>query len=165
MSSDGSPDVRIGELILLESMFPKQCQYDDLEVQKAINTENYDLVYDKQIGCTFSVDKHLDLIITLVRDYPQSPVSCHCRVLDGQLPNSVQKSLNDSINRFIIDSNQNDSVCDVITVIQRAQELWTDLDLKSFANTLNGENSCQTNGIKKYFYHLLCLLTRTHHKL
>ena len=150
MSSDVSSDVRIGELILLESMFPKQCQFDDLEVETAVIEENYHLVYDRQITCTFSVDKHLDLFITLTGDYPKKGLRVHCRVLDGTLPNSVQKSLNDSINQFISDcNNDNDFVCDVVTVIQKAHELWTDLDLKTIVNnTSNSDNSLQTNGIQ-----------------
>jgi len=135
MSANELPsDVRIGELILLESMFPKQLRCDDLQIENAIKQQNYDIIYDKQITCQFSVDKGLDINIELLVNYPQELVRIHCRILDGTVPNSVQKSLNDSINSYIIDNSNNGIISDVITVIQKVQQLWTDLDRKCFTN-------------------------------
>jgi hypothetical protein len=145
-ANDLSLDVRIGELILLESMFPKQLGCDDLQIEYAINQQNYDIIYDKQITCQFNVDKGLDINIELPVNYPRELVKIHCRILDGTVPNSVQKSLNDNINSYITNNSNNGIISDVITVIQKVQQLWTDLDLKCFTNnSVNHLNNEQLN--------------------
>ena len=140
-----SVDVRLGELILLESMYPGQCHWDDLQIQHAVSEQNYDLAYHKSIALTFACDKHLDIICELDVQYPDESVRVHCRVFDGQLPNSVQKQLNQTIGDYIADCKASDCVCDVITVIQRVQELWT--DILSTHTIDNNDASDDSNGI------------------
>ncbi|XP_054158695.1 RWD domain-containing protein 2B-like [Oppia nitens] len=151
-------DQRVGELILLDSMFPKQCQWDDPSVGQAVSEQDYEFVYGKALEFTFQCDKHLDIICTLGVDYPKTTtlsgngIHVHCRVLDGRLSNSVQKTLNDRVGDYLSSSNNGSTDTDtgldydIISVIQKIQELWTDLDsIKLLANNTSSYN-CPANG-------------------
>lgn len=158
-----SSDVRLDELILLDSMFPKQLSCHQPQVQEAINQQNQQFVYEKIITCTFMVDTKLEINISLPVDYPDSRLLAHCRVLDGNVPNSVQKEFNESLN------NQDKNECDVVSVVQKVHDLWHDFLLnynqeKSNNNKTQDNNESlhvYNNGISIYYFILQSLLLFT----
>lgn len=121
-------DGRVTELALLDSMYPDQLECDDDVITNYIKSENFSVVFGKPITGSFVVDKSLTVCFVLSQSYPEiSKAQIHCRVVDGSFEKSLQKTINDDVNKYI--ENDGTSLMDILQYIIQH---WENIDKNVF---------------------------------
>lgn len=144
-------DPRFDALVVINAMYPRQLQVDDLEVKNAIETQ-VSIPLGQNVSFRLVVCKQVEVDITLPDSYPQT-FHFHCRVIDGQFGQATQKLLNDRVGIKV--QQENVDITDIVRVVcEEWDSIKNELTNRNSTscenqatNHIDGESSGSTNCI------------------